>query len=191
MNEKEAIAIVEKTLPIKRFEHTLRVVDESEKLAKHYGVDVSKARMAAVLHDYAKYRSMDEMRETVKEVPDLPEDLLHCSGEILHAFVGAVYVKEELGISDKDILSAIQYHTTGRAKMSKLEKIIFLADYIEPGRKFPGLKKAQELAQEDLDEACLFALKNSIQYLLSEDLSIYRYTIEAYNDFIKITKGRL
>ena len=191
MNEKEALVLVKKILPLKRYEHTLRVVAEAEKLAKQYGADLSKARLAAILHDYAKYRPVEEMRETVKKFPELPQDLLHCSGEILHAFVGAIYVQEEQGIVDEDILGAIQYHTTGRANMSTLEKIIFLADYIEPGRKFSGLKKAQALAKEDLDAACLFALKNSIQYLLDENLSIYPYTIEAYNDFLKIRKGRL
>lgn len=191
MNEKEAIAIIKDVLPVKRFEHTLRVVEEAEQLARRYDADPSKARLAAIFHDYAKYRPVEEMRETVKEIQDLPQDLLHCGEAILHAYVGAVYVKEELGILDEEILSAIRYHTTGRANMTKLEKIVFLADFIEPARKFPGVEKVREVAKEDLDMACLLSLKNNIRYLLECHLSVYRSTMEAYNDFLKITQGRL
>src|SRR5690554_6514496 len=104
MSENDALKMIEKVLPLKRYEHTLRVVEEAEDLAKLYQVNVSKARLAAILHDYAKYRPIEEMKETVKKVSELPGELLDSSGEILHAFVGAYYVKTEQGVLDEEIL---------------------------------------------------------------------------------------
>lgn len=191
MNEEKAIAIVKDTLPLKRFEHTMRVVDVAEKLAKQYDVDVAKARLAAILHDYAKYRPIEEMQETVKMVDELPKDLLEAGGEILHAFVGAYYVKSELRIDDEDILLAIRYHTTGRDNMTKLEKVVFLADYIEPMRSFPGVETVREKAAKNLDQACLQALKNMITFLVGKNAFVYKDTFDAYNYFVKITSRRV
>lgn len=191
MYEEEAIRLIEKVLPRKRYEHTLRVVKEAQILAERYHVDVDKARLASVLHDYAKYRPIEEMRKTVQQVPELPEDLLDCSGEILHAFVGAYYVKKEVGIQDEDILSAIRFHTTGRGNMTDLEKVVFLADFIEPMRSFPQLDKVREKALTSLDLACLAALKINVTYLVGKNAFIYKDTFEAYNYFVKITSGRV
>ncbi|UTR09326.1 bis(5'-nucleosyl)-tetraphosphatase (symmetrical) YqeK [Evansella sp. LMS18] len=180
MNEAEAFAAVRKSLKPRRFEHTERVTEEAERLAGLYGADVGKARLAAILHDYAKYRSPEEMRQTVIEA-GLNRKLLFFGDEILHSFVGAYYIKEELGMEDEDILSAVRYHTTGRAAMKELEKIIFLADYIEPGRSFPGIEEVRETAKVSLDEACLLSLKNTIGFLVKKKKPVYPDTFEAYN----------
>ncbi|SER71279.1 bis(5'-nucleosyl)-tetraphosphatase (symmetrical) YqeK [Salipaludibacillus aurantiacus] len=183
MNEAQAFEIVRKALKPRRFEHTERVVSEASKLAERFGGNLEKIRLAAILHDYAKYRSYDEMRSTVLNNRHLPNRLLEYGNELLHSFVGAVYVQEELKVDDDIILSAIRYHTTGRAGMTLEEKIVFLADYIEPGRTFPEAGQVRETAEADLDKGCLEALRNTIVFLSKKSLPVYPDTFEAYNEF--------
>lgn len=190
MNEGQAFETVRRALKPRRFEHTERVVNEATKLVEKYGGNLQKIRLAAILHDYAKYRSSLEMRETVMKSKSLPLNLLDYGDELLHSFVGAVYIKQELDVDDDVILSAIRYHTTGRAGMTLEEKIVFLADYIEPGRTFPQAKTTRELAAIDLDLACLESLKNTISYLSQKSLAIYPDTFEAYNDLVIKLKKR-
>ncbi|ADU29834.1 bis(5'-nucleosyl)-tetraphosphatase (symmetrical) YqeK [Evansella cellulosilytica] len=188
MNEEQALLEVKKALKTRRYEHTVRVRDEAQKLANQYHVNIEKARVAAILHDYAKYRSVEEMKQTIKD-EKLDKRLLFYGNEILHAFVGATYVQKELGVDDEEIISAIRYHTTGRAQMTDIEKVVFLADYIEPGRTFRGVEEVREKAYKDLDHACFLALRNTVQFLVGVEKSIYPDTFEAYNDFAQKIKG--
>ncbi|HSU79957.1 MAG TPA: bis(5'-nucleosyl)-tetraphosphatase (symmetrical) YqeK [Candidatus Angelobacter sp.] len=182
---------VEGLLPEKRFQHTLRVAETAKRLAVTYGSDPEKAEIAALLHDLAKYFDLEKMKDSVTAHSEIPKDLLHFHPELWHAPVGAAYARENLEVLDQDILNAITYHTTGRAEMSLLEKIIFLADYIEPGRHFPGVEEVRELAKTDLDKAIAKALKNTIDFLLSRSQLIYPETIHAYNAFIPKLGGHV
>ncbi|WP_279401525.1 bis(5'-nucleosyl)-tetraphosphatase (symmetrical) YqeK [Piscibacillus salipiscarius] len=101
---------------------------------------------------------------------DLPKDLLHYHPELWHGPVGSKMANKLFLIQDQDILGAIRYHTTGHQLMSLVEKIVFLADYIEPGRNFPVVHLARELSEKDLDQACHYALENSIQFLISKNI---------------------
>ncbi|TVP85039.1 MAG: HD domain-containing protein [Alkalicoccus sp.] len=188
MNETEAYEAVRHALKPARYEHTRRVVQTAEELCRKYGGDTEKVRKAAILHDYAKYRPAEEMRRKVEEHPEIPSRLNDYGDELLHAFVGAFFVKEELGIMDEDILQMIAVHTTGRKDMSLEEKILFLADYIEPGRTFSGAEKAREAAVSSLNEGCLTALAQTIEFLVSKRTAVYPDTFEAYNDFIQKRK---
>lgn len=183
MDRNEALRIVKGQLPERRFKHTVGVMETAVALAKLYGADEKKAELAAIFHDYAKYRSREEMEKVILE-ENLPRDLLEHNIELWHAPVGAVLVEKETGISDEDILNSIRYHTTGRAGMTLLEKIIFLADYIEPGRNFPGVDEVRALARENLDLAMIKALANTISFLLEKKQLIYPDTIHTYNDLI-------
>lgn len=183
MDRNEALRIVKGQLPERRFKHTVGVMETAVALAKLYGADEKKAELAAIFHDYAKYRSREEMEKVILE-ENLPRDLLEHNIELWHAPVGAVLVEKETGISDEDILNSIRYHTTGRAGMTLLEKIIFLADYIEPGRNFPGVDEVRALARENLDFAMIKALANTISFLLEKKQLIYPDTIHTYNDLI-------
>ncbi|MBB5173969.1 bis(5'-nucleosyl)-tetraphosphatase (symmetrical) YqeK [Texcoconibacillus texcoconensis] len=190
MSENEALEIVKQELKPPRYAHTLRVVEESETLAKRFGANVEKAREAAIWHDYAKYRSLEEMTKIVYET-DIDDSFAEIGGELLHAPVGSYLVKTEQGICDEDVLKAIRSHTTGRKDMSLLEKVVFLADYIEPGRSFPGLQAVREEAERDLDEACLLSIKNTITFLVNKQQPIHPDTFHAYNDFaLRKLKGR-
>ena len=184
MNREEALAIVKQQLTESRYLHTIGVTDTAVYLAKKYGADEKKAELAGVFHDYAKYRPKDEMKHIIKE-QKMPELLLEFHSEMWHAPVGAYLVKKEVGIQDEEILSAIYYHTSGRANMTLLEKIIYVADYIEPGRDFSGVDEVRALAQQDLDIALLQAVKNTITFLLSKNAKIYPETLETYNHLVQ------
>ena len=121
----------------KRFEHTLGVVVTSVDLARKYGENLEYARLAALLHDSAKELPLLDMQNLVKNF-NLDDDMLR-NGALLHGVAGMELAKERYGVTNSYILEAIRVHTTGKVNMSTLDKIIFLADYIEPNRDFPGL----------------------------------------------------
>src|SRR5699024_7094391 len=105
--------------------------------------------------------------------------------ELIHGLLGSKIAKHEFGIDDIDILNAIQYHTTGRKAMAPLEKIIFISDYIEPGRSFPGVEPVRKLAYENLDKSIVLAIDQTIKFLINNDRLIHINTIRARN-YIKI-----
>ncbi|MET3699315.1 predicted HD superfamily hydrolase involved in NAD metabolism [Bacillus oleivorans] len=183
MEREKALNVVKKQLKEERYIHTLGVVETAIKLAERYQVNPLEAELAAIFHDYAKYRPREEMRSIMIQ-EKMPDTLLQFHHELWHAPVGAYLVKTEVGIENERILDAIRSHTTGRPGMAELEKIIFLADYIEPGRSFPGVEEARKLAEENLDQAVLFALKNTIQFLLNKRQPIYPDTFHTYNYFL-------
>lgn len=184
MDRKQALEIVKQQMRDKRYIHTIGVMETAIELAKQYGVDEEKAEMAAIFHDYAKCRPVSEMEEIIKR-ENLPKDLLLYNKELWHAPVGAYLVEREVGITDADILQAITYHTSGHEQMTMLDKVIYVADYIEPGRKFPGVEEARKLAREDLNQALLYALKHTIQFLMEKNQTIYPLTFQTYNAVIK------
>jgi predicted HD superfamily hydrolase involved in NAD metabolism len=182
MDKTKALELVRQQLPEKRYIHTLGVVQSAKELARRYGVDEDKAELAAIYHDYAKYRPLDEMEQIIKD-HGLPADLLTANTELWHAPVGAILVQMEAGVEDEEVLSAIRYHTSGRARMTELEKVIYLADYIEPGRSFPGVDEVRDIAARNLDEAVMKAIGNTIAFLISKQQTIYPDTFHAYNGF--------
>jgi predicted HD superfamily hydrolase involved in NAD metabolism len=183
MDRNEALRVVKEQLTEHRYEHTIGVMETAVVLAKRFHVDQKKAELAAIFHDYAKFRPKEEMRSwIIKE--KLPDELLEHNIELWHAPVGALLVEKEVGISDPDILNAIRYHTSGRRGMTTLEKVIYLADYIEPGRKFPGVDEVRELAKQDLDLALIKALQNTIIFLMKKNSPIYPDTFHTYNDLV-------
>lgn len=167
----------------RRFKHVLGVEETAIALAKKYGASPEKASIAALTHDYAKERPDDEFILVINR-DGYDKELLNYGNAIWHGLVGADFVSRELGITDEEILSAIRLHTTGAAQMSLLDKIIYVADYIEPGRTFPGVKEARELALLDLDEAVAFETKHTLEHLLAQEQKIYPKTIETYNYWV-------
>lgn len=166
-----------------RFKHVLGVEETAVALAKKYGASPEKASIAALTHDYAKERPDEEFKMVIVRDGFDPE-LLNYNNAIWHGLVGASFVERELGITDAEILHAIRVHTTGAAKMSLLDKIIYVADYIEPGRDFPGVQDARAIAWTDLDEAVAFETKHTLAHLLAQEQQIYPKTIETYNYWV-------
>jgi predicted HD superfamily hydrolase involved in NAD metabolism len=182
MTREEMLKIVKEQITDHRYQHTLGVLETSLLLAKRYGADAKKAEIAAILHDYAKFRDSEEMAEIIRTAPDIADDLLDYHRELWHAPVGAYLVRQEVGITDEEILDAIRYHTTGRVGMSVLEKVVCLADYIEPGRHFPGVEEVRQLAQKDLNQALAQSLLNTINFLEKKGQEVYPLTKAAYED---------
>lgn len=169
-SEAEIIASLKKRIKPSRFQHTLGVIETAEALASawHYP-HPEKARLAALLHDCAKSEA----------------DALG------HAPLGAVIAREEYGIRDAEILGAIRWHTTGRAEMSVLEKIIFIADYIEPGRdRAPHLDMLRKLAFFDPDKTIYCILEDTLSYLRNSGTCIDAASIETYNYYKNLVNGR-
>ena len=171
---------IEKKQSASRFEHTLGVQYTSACLAMAHGVCVEDARLAGLLHDCAK--QLDDktlLKEAEKYHLDMT-DVERRQPYLLHGKVGAVYAKEKYHVEDPDILNAITYHTTGRPGMSILEKIVFTADYIEPGRdKAPNLKELRQEAFRDIDKAVWLILKQTLSYLEGEGGDIDGMTRES------------
>lgn len=184
MKREQALAIVKDQLTESRYIHTVGVMETAITLAKTYNADAKKAELAAIFHDYAKYRPIEEMRLIIIE-QQMPKELLSFHSELWHAPVGTYLVEKEVGIKDSEVLSAIKYHTTGRANMTLLEKIIFVADYIEPGRSFPGVEGVRKIANENINRAAVQALRNTVTFLMSRNATVYPDTINAYNDLVQ------
>jgi predicted HD superfamily hydrolase involved in NAD metabolism len=165
----------------KRFKHSLGVMDTAVKLAVLYGVDVSKAEMAGLLHDCAREIKVEEVLRICKEHNIAVDDICAMQPKLLHGPVGSVVARKEYGIEDEEILGAIYCHTTGRKDMKALDKIIFLADYIEPGRDFSGVEKVREAVFEDLDKGMVISLVTIIKHLVKKRELIQLDTIDTWN----------
>lgn len=175
----------------KRFTHTTGVRYTAASLAMCHGCDIKKAQLAGLLHDCAKGYSEEELLLHAKEYGLDISKWEKRAPHLLHAKVGAYLAEHEYHIEDAEVLDAIRYHTTGRPNMSELEKIIFIADYIEPNRKMlEGLPECRKLAFEDLDEAMYQILHNTLQYLRSknDDTMIDQMTAEAYDYYKKLIR---
>lgn len=164
--ETDAInARLHSVLTPKRYKHTQGVAEEAAKLAKRYGADTKKAYIAGLLHDCAKCFTDGEKLKLCKSYGVELDDVLRVQPDLTHSFLGSKIAEAEYGVRDKDILNAIAYHTTGRENMSMLEKIVFIADFIEPNRDyFQGLDKIRKLAYNNIDEAIICALEGTIEY---------------------------
>lgn len=183
MKREKALQIVKDQLTEKRYLHTIGVLETAMKLAKKYNADGEKVQLAAIFHDYAKFRSVNEMKQLVID-EKLDARLLKYGSELLHAPVGSILVQREVGISDEDVLNGIRYHTTGRPKMTILEKIIFIADYIEPNRNFPGVEEVRALTERNLDDALILAITNTVNFLMKKKQPVFPDTLATYNDLI-------
>ena len=167
-----------------RFRHSLCVAEEAVRLAKKYGADRQKAELAGLLHDIMKEAPLEEQRRYVlMDTRRLPEHY-EVFDKPIHAHAAAAYVRHELGIKDRDVRAAIRYHTTGRAGMSLLEKVVFLADFTSADRDYHGVVKMRNLVNKDMSKAMMFALTFTITDLVSRERPVHPDTLGAYNDLL-------
>lgn len=172
---------VEKLMDPKRYEHTLGVAYTACSMAMRYGADVNKARIAGLLHDCAKCMDDKKKLEICKKNHLTITSTEANSPFLLHGKVGAYLAKEKFDIADDDILNAITYHTTGRPGMSDLEKIIYIADFIEPNRKqLEIMEEARRMAFTDLDACIVFIMGSIINHLETNGDPIDDTTIRTY-----------
>lgn len=175
-----------KLLKKDRYEHTLGVMYTSASLAMCYGADLQKAMTAGLLHDCGKYLSAeDQIRLCKKKKISLTESELEMPA-LVHAKLGAYLARHEYGIKDPDILDAIIYHTTGRPGMTLLEKIVYIADYIEPNRKeIPGLDQIRRIVFADIDKAICLSAGSTVRYLRNGGKAVDPMTVNTYNFYKK------
>lgn len=166
MPEEAAVRQLEEMLEPRRFAHTLGVRDTAERLAQIHGLDVAATRVAGLLHDAAKCLPMEVQLRLAQGLADAGE----CENiELLHAPAGVKVAQETFGVRDGEILNAIRNHTLGRTGMTGLELAVFVADFIEPGRKgYPGLEEARALAERNLQAAASKCAELTKNYLCSK-----------------------
>ncbi|MBO0378190.1 bis(5'-nucleosyl)-tetraphosphatase (symmetrical) YqeK [Staphylococcus warneri] len=182
MKIENAKELVKEKLPEKRYKHSLRVAETAVKLAEIYDGDKDKAELAGVLHDYCKYDDLSTMYQVVRQY-ELETDLLSYGGEILHGPVCSAIMENDFDVKDEEVLLAIKYHTTGRQQMTKTEKLVFIADYIEPWRKTPGVEEIRDMAynQGSLDKTIYEISKRTVLFLIQKDITVYGATIACLN----------
>ena len=166
---KEIEKYVRSHLSDKRWNHTVNVVSEAEKLCQMYGGDMEKCVTAAIFHDVVKELPNEELNALVRKF-GFDEKYID-SPNLSHGKIAAALLKHEWGIDDEDIINAVSYHTTGRAGMSKTEKIVFIADAIEPTRVYNGVEAIRKATYEDLDRGCLKSLKDTVEHLKEKGVS--------------------
>ncbi len=168
---------IEKNLSDKRRAHVYGVVKTARHLAEKYGCDADKAETAALFHDMFRSTPVEVLNMYVRQL-ELDPVLLD-NANLAHGPVAAVIMNRDYGIDDSDIINAVKYHTTGRENMSVLEKIIYLADAIEPGRNYPTVDELRNMAEISLDHACLASMERSINYIRERGLFLHEDTIKA------------
>lgn len=180
--------IIRSVLSTKRYEHSLRVMETALAMARNSDVDPNKVHLASLLHDYAKDMSHEQLLKLGRE-----HNLITCRAEevqpdLLHGPVAAWLCQEKLHIRDEEVLQAIHYHTTGHTNMSELDIIVYLADLIEPGRTYQGVKDLQKVCQANRERGLLYAFDLTLEYVLRRNLLIHPLTVEARNWWI-LKKG--
>ena len=180
MDYSEAKKLVKARLSEKRWTHTKNVKKMAVKLAKRWGTDPEKAAMAAILHDSAKELPKQELLQIFADNAIIAENAPARPSPVWHGIAAAILAETQWGITDPEILSAIRCHTTGKPGMSKLDKIIYLADMTSAERDWPGVDDLRALEMQDLDRALCDALKRSIDFVEEKGGSLDPESVAAY-----------
>ena len=165
MTYQQAEDMVRQTLSPKRFQHTMNVKNLAVRMAQHYGVDTEKAALAAVLHDSAKELPRTELLQIMQDNAIIKKGTQNRPEPVWHGICAAILAKTQWNVQDEEILSAIACHTTGKENMSKLDKILFLADMTSAERDYPGVEELRSLEMRNLDKAMIQALKMTISFV--------------------------
>ncbi|ADL07535.1 bis(5'-nucleosyl)-tetraphosphatase (symmetrical) YqeK [Thermosediminibacter oceani] len=189
ISKKLILEDLKKNLTEKRFLHSLGVMETAVALARRYGVDEQKAELAGLIHDCAKDIPADRQLNLAIEFGILLDEISRVETALIHGPLGAVLARKKYSVEDPEILRAVSIHTTGDIKMSALDKVIFLADYIEPGRDFPGVEKLRKVSFEDLDEAVIMAFDSTIRYVLDNRGLLHPRTVDARN-YLLMQRGK-
>ena len=179
---------LQRRLKKNRFAHSIGVANTAVKLAKRFGVDETKAYVAGLLHDCAREYENDELPAQAKARGIEIGEVERAMPLLLHAYIGAKMIHEIYGVDDAEIAQAIWRHTVGAADMTRLDKIIYFADMVEPNRNYPGVEKLRTLAETaDLDEILLTAFSESIIFVVQKNSLVHPETVAARN-FLLLNK---
>lgn len=167
-----------------RYIHSLGVAKSARHLAELYGSDPEKAYFAGLMHDVMKNAAPEEQLQMIKKADIILSSSERLNRKLWHAIAGAAFLKLELNITDPDIIGAVRWHTTGKAGMTKLEKTVYLADFISEDRKYPDVDKVRELAEHSLEGAMLYTQRYCISKLLADGMIIDPSSVDCYNELI-------
>lgn len=184
ISRDELITQLQNQLSTKRFNHVIRVETTAIALAGKYGANTERASIASLLHDYAKEKTVADLLK-FKKHPAFNLEWLDYGSEVWHGPLAAMIASTTFGVSDINILNAVRNHTIGGLDMSLDEKVLFIADYIEPGRQFKKVAKARKLADISLDQAVDFKIKQTLRYLIKQGVTVYPQTLIVYNNWIE------
>ena len=192
MSIAEYKKIIKSLMSENRYNHCVNVSKEAVKLAKRYGGDEEKAAIAGILHDITKEMPKEEQLQIMLDSGIILDDIQKNAPKLWHGISGSVYIKNHLDIDDEDILNAICYHTTGRAGMSLLEKIIFVADFTSEERTYKGVATMRKKSRKSLEDAMLYGFKFTFSDLSSRELAIHPDELACYNEIVlnNPTKGK-
>lgn len=168
-----------------RINHSIRVATLAVELAKKNEIEPTKAYTAGILHDLAKELTFEKAIQISRDNNYSLSESELLNKKLLHAPIGALIAQYELGITDSEVISSIRWHTTGKANMSTLEKVIYLADMAEPGRKYPEASEIKEYSFQDINKAMHFAVKYSLKKLIETERNIDSHSIDCYNYLTK------
>lgn len=180
--DEQITAILRRRLKPKRFDHSLAVAEEAVRLAERYGVDVQKARTAGLLHDVMKNTPPEEQLRVLANYHVAMSDVERGAEKLYHAMSGAAFAEHVLGITDRDVLNAVRYHTTARAGMSPLEKVLYLADFTSADRDYDDVDVMRRLVDVSMEEAMAYALAYTIKDLVKKKKPIHPDTVAAFNE---------
>lgn len=184
-DEEKILNYLKSNLKESRFNHSIGVMETAKKLALKYDKTLEKkAEIAGLVHDCAKNLNDEKLKKITREEGYIIDEVSKNQPQLLHGLVGSIIANKIMFIEDNDILNAIKYHTTGKKNMTILEKIIYIADYIEPLRNFPGVFELRKLAFENLDKAILKSFDNTINFVISKGQLLHMDTISARNFLI-------
>ena len=168
----------------RRYNHCVNVSSEAVRLARKYGADEEKAAIAGILHDITKEVDFENQLQIIDSGDIILNDVEKRTNKLWHAISGSVYIQKYLGITDEDIINAIRYHTTGRARMSVLEKVIFLADFTSAERDYEDVDVIREKADKSLEEGMLYGVEFTLKKLLESGSFLSVDAIELYNEIL-------
>lgn len=176
--------VIKPRLSQSRYLHSVNVAKEAVKLARRYGADEKKAETAGILHDIMKDTPPPEQLQIIESSGIILTNLERNAPKLWHAVAGMAYLEHVLKITDSDILNAVRYHTTARAQMTLLEKIIYIADYISEERDYDGVDLMREYAYTSLKKAMLYGIQYTIGDLLSRPAPVHPDSFSCYNNLI-------
>ncbi len=186
---EKAQELIRGRLSRERYRHSLGVAQVAREMAQRFGADPYQASLAGILHDYAKGIPGGDLLQIAHDNGLITDEVEKLVPDLLHAPVGAFLLRKEVGVCDEALLSAVAKHTLGDLEMTVLDKIIFLADMLEPGRDYPGLERLQCLADRDLDLAMQYGLDLTLRYCLERGRLIHPLTVRVRNRFLLALRG--
>ena len=175
---------IRRRLSPKRYRHSVNVAKAAAALAKRYGADPARAELAGILHDITKETETAVQLQIIRDFGIILNVVEQSSYKLLHAISAFCLVQETFGLQDEQVLGAIRYHTTARAAMPLLEKVVYVADFISDDRDYQGVEVMRRRAEESLEAAMFEGLAYTIRDLAGRGLPIHLNTVEAFNDIV-------